>query len=96
MCAAYGIKFRSVDIDAMEYQENNRGGKIRTALRNKTTWDTFPQIFIGGKFVGGCTDVFDDCKDGKLQKMLKELNIDFNKKANKDPSSFLPGWLHPR
>lgn len=96
MCTAYGIKFKSVDIDAVEYQEDNRGGKIRAALQNKTTWNTFPQIFIEGEFVGGCTDVFDDCKDGSLQKRLAELNIAYNDKVDKDPYSFLPGWLHPR
>ncbi len=96
MCAAYGINYKAIDIDAAKYQENNRGSKLRAALRNKTTWDTFPQIFIDGKFVGGCTDVFEDCKDGKLQKKLAELNIDYDDKVNKDPYSFLPGWLHPR
>ena len=96
MCAEYGINFRSVDIDSVEYQQNNRGGKIRAALRDKTTWNTFPQIFIGGEFAGGCTDVFDDCKNGKLQKKLADFGIAFNHKANKDPYSFLPGWLHPR
>ncbi len=96
MCAAYDIEFRSVNIDALEYQENNRGGKIRAALRDKTTWDTFPQIFINGEFIGGCTDIFDDCKDDKLQEKLAKLNIPYNVKANKDPYSFLPNWLHPR
>ncbi len=96
MCAAYGIEFKSVDIDALEYQENNRGGKIRAALRNKTTWDTFPQIFIGGDFVGGCTDVFDGWKDGSLQEKLAKQNINFKNNVSKDPYSFLPGWLHPR
>lgn len=96
MCASYGIKFKSVDIDAAEYQSGNRGGKIRAALRSITSWDTFPQIFIGGEFAGGCTDVFDDCKDGRLQKRLAELKIAYDDKASKDPYSFLPGWLHPR
>lgn len=96
MCAAYGIEFKSVDIDALQYQENNRGGKIRAALSNKTTLDTFPQIFIGGEFVGGCTDVFDEYKDGRLQKRLEGLNITYSDDVDKDPYSFLPGWLHPR
>ena len=96
MCAAYGIEFKSVDIDALEYQENNRGGKLRAALRGKTTWDTFPQIFIGGEFAGGCTDVFDEWKDGSLQKRLGGLQIDYDETTGKDPYSFLPGWLHAR
>ncbi len=94
--AEYGIDFRSVDIDSVEYMENNRGGKIRAALRNKTTWNTFPQIFINGEFIGGCTDLFDDCKDGSLQNRLNSHNIPYNDSIKTDPYSFLPGWLHPR
>lgn len=96
MCAEYGIPFRSVDIDSVAYMDDNRGGKIRTALRNKTGWNTFPQIFIKGEFVGGCTDLFDDCKDGKLQKLLDQHGIPCNESVTTDPYSLLPTWLHPR
>ncbi len=94
--AEYGIEYRSVDLDSVEYQENNRGGKIRVALRNKTTWNTFPQIFIKGKFIGGCTDLFDGIKDGKLLSKLEQLDIEHKKDVSADPYDFLPGWLHPR
>lgn len=94
--AEYGIDYRSVDIDSVEYAENNRGGKIRAALRNKTTWNTFPQIFINGEFIGGCTDLFDDCKDGSLQERLSTHNISYDSSVKTDPYSFLPSWLHPR
>jgi cysteine synthase len=96
MLAAYGIPYRSVDLDSVAYQDNNRGGKLRVALRNRTTWDTFPQIFINGDFVGGCTDVFDQCKDGRLQERLQGDGIDCDLSVTKDPYEFLPGWLHPR
>ena len=60
----YEIPYHSVDLDSVEYQQNNRGANMRTALRNKTSWNTFPQIFIQGEFLGGCTDLFDGCKAG--------------------------------
>jgi len=50
--AEYGFSYKSADIDSVEYQEKSHGGKLRVALRNKTTWNTFPQIFIKGKFNG--------------------------------------------
>src|SRR5262249_36402167 len=34
--AAYRIPYRSVDLDSMEYQQDNRGGKIRAALAART------------------------------------------------------------
>ncbi len=94
--AEYGISYRSVDLDSLEYQKGNRGGKMRVALSEKTGWNTFPQIFINGEFVGGCTDLFDDCKNEDLQKRLARAGVPFNKNVKTDPYGFLPGWLHPR
>ncbi len=94
--AEYGITYRSVDLDSVAYLDNNRGGNIRAVLRNKTGWNTFPQIFINGEFIGGCTDLFDGCKDGSLLQQLDALQIPRNTSVTTDPYSFLPGWLHPR
>lgn len=94
--AEYGIEYRSVDLDSVEYQKDNLGGKIRVALRNKTTWNTFPQLFINGEFIGGCTDLFDGIKDGTLLAKLAQHEIKHNKEVSVDPYTFLPGWLHPR
>lgn len=94
--AKYEIPYRSVDLDSVEYQENNRGQKMRMALRDKTTWNTFPQIFIKGEFKGGCTDLFDGCKDESLLKELKALEINYNESIKVDPYDFLPKWLHSR
>ena len=94
--AEYGVQFRSVDLDSIEYQTDNRGGKIRAALRSKTTWDTFPQIFINGNFIGGCTDLFDGLKDGSMLKILDDEGVSFNKEITTDPYDFIPKWLHSR
>lgn len=92
----YKIPFVSVDIDSVAYQENNRGGKIREVLKDKTTCVTIPQIFIGGEFVGGCSELFDGIKDGSVAKMLKSNEVVYNQSEQTDPYSFLPAWLHPR
>lgn len=96
MFAMYEIPYRSIDLDSVVYQENNKGGNIRAALREKTNAKTIPQIFIGGQYIGGATDLFDACKDGSIQKMLEENTVNYNKDVNADPYSFLPGWLHKR
>ena len=67
-----------------------------TVIENKTTWTTFPQIFIEGEFIGGCTDLFDACKDGSLASQLQSKNIPMNNDIKDDPYTFLPKWLHPR
>ena len=96
MFARFGIPYVSVDLDSVEYQKDNRGGKIRAALTAKTSVATIPQIFVGGELVGGSTDVLDAWKQGKLQKLLKQARVKFDENLNIDPHSFLPTWLHPR
>jgi cysteine synthase A len=94
--AKQGIAYRSVDLDSVEYQRDNRGGKIRAALTARTAMATIPQVFIGGQFVGGCTDVFDAYKSGRLQQLLDGARVSYERSLKLDPYSFLPSWLHPR
>ena len=94
--AKQGIAYRSVDLDSVEYQRDNRGGQIRAALTAKTSMATIPQIFVGGEFVGGCTDVFDAYKSGRLQQLLDGARVSYDRSLRLDPYSFLPSWLHPR
>jgi cysteine synthase A len=94
--SAYGIEFDSVDLDSLAYSENNRGGKIRTALHQHTSCNTFPQIFINGQFIGGCTDLFDGMKDGRILTKLEQLNISYDKQVTINPYDLLPSCLHPR
>jgi cysteine synthase A len=96
MFANYEIPYRSVDLDSADYQQDDWGGQVRAALAARTTWNTIPQIFVGGEFVGGCTDVFDAWREGRLQKLLDEHGVAYGAQASADPYSFLPTWLHPR
>jgi cysteine synthase A len=90
------IPYRSVDLDSVEFQEGARGQKIRAVLAEKTSMKTIPQIFIGGEFVGGCTDMFDGWKAGDIQKLLASNGVTYTSDIEIDPYSFLPEWLHPR
>ncbi|MDH3612726.1 MAG: cysteine synthase A [Gammaproteobacteria bacterium] len=96
MFAEYEIPYRSIDLDSVAYQEDNKGGKIRKALEQRTGLKTIPQIYVGGKHLGGASETFDACKDGSLAKLLEENSVSWNKSVDTEPYSFLPGWLHTR
>lgn len=91
-----GIDYQSVDLDSVAYQADNRGGDIRTVLRQMTGAPTIPQIFVGGKHIGGATETFDAFNDGSLKAMLAEHGVSFDADMTRDAYSFLPSWLHPR
>ncbi len=91
-----GIAYRSIDLDSVEYQRDQRGQKIRAALTARTSMQTIPQIFIGGEFVGGCTDLFGAWKTGRIQNLLRQAGVIYAEDIEVDPYAFLPGWLHPR
>ena len=91
-----GIEYRSVDLDSVAYQENDWGGRIRRALRARTACPTIPQVFVGGRFIGGCTEVFDAWRSGELQASLRDKGASFDASVEIDPYSLLPVWLQPR
>jgi cysteine synthase A len=96
MFAEYDIPYRSIDLDSVAYQEDNRGGDIRKAIEQRTGQKTIPQIYVGGIHVGGATETFDAIRDGTLQKLLEDNGVAWNRAVDTDPYSFLPGWLHKR
>jgi cysteine synthase A len=96
MFAQYEIPYRSIDLDSVEYQKDNLGDEIRAALRDQIHSKTIPQIFIGGNHIGGATELFDACKDGKMKRLLEENSVAWNKDVDMDPYTLLPGWLHAR
>jgi cysteine synthase A len=96
MLSRYGVAFRSIDLDSVEFQAGDRGGAIRAALTAHTRASTLPQIFIGGELVGGSTDLVEAWRAGRAQELLGRHGVAFNRDAAEDPRSFLPGWLQPR
>jgi cysteine synthase A len=94
--AKLGIEYRSVDLDSVEYQQDDRGGKIRAVLAERTGAVTIPQIYIGGEHIGGCTELFDACRDGSMQRRLAAAGVEYAAESELDPYTLLPNWLHPR
>ncbi len=94
--AKYGVPYTSIDLDAAAYQQGDRGGKMFDVLKKRTGSLTLPQIFIGGDFAGGCTEVFDSLKSGQLHTRLQEHGVTVDPSIKTNPYELLPGWLHPR
>ena len=94
--ARLGVDYRSVDLDSVEYQDDDLGGKIRADLKQRIGSPTIPQIWIGGTYIGGCTELFDAMREGRMQALFEEAGVEFDRDLDLDPYSLLPGWLHPR
>ena len=94
--AKCAIPYRSVDLDSAAYQRDDRGGQIRAVLRARTGSKTIPQVFVGGEFIGGCTETLDMFKGGRLQRLLSQHGVSFDESVRIDPYTLLPAWLHPR
>jgi cysteine synthase len=94
--ARLGIAFESVDIDSVALQQQDMGTKVRAVLKQRTGAPTIPQIWIGGTHLGGAMDLFDAMRTGRLQRLLSDAGIRYDRDADIDPDQFLPKWLHPR
>jgi cysteine synthase A len=90
------ISYRAIALDSAEYQRDNLGGEIRVALTACTSVSTIPQIFIGGKYLGGCTETFDAYQRGHLQSLLRQHGVQFDPAVEVDPYTLLPAWLQTR
>jgi cysteine synthase A len=94
--AQAGIAYHSVDLDSVKYQHNDRGGKIRAVLAQRTGTPFIPKVFVGGRHIGGCTEVFEAWRSGALQTHLADCAVDYDRTIPIDPTSLLPKWLQPR
>jgi cysteine synthase A len=94
--ARLGIQYHSVDIDSVALQAGDMGTKIRAVLKHRTGSPTIPQIYIGGTLMGGCTELFDAMKAGRVQQLLDAADVEHDRGADVDPYGLLPKWLHPR
>jgi cysteine synthase A len=93
---AYGIAYRSVDLDSVPFQQDNMGGEIRKDLHRRLGAPTIPQVFVGGAPIGGCTETLELFRTGELQARLKACGVAYDAGVTGDPARFLPKWVHPR
>ena len=60
-----GKPFKTIDV------LSNR--EIRSRMQEFSNWPTFPQVFIGGQFIGGCDIVTEMFGSGELQSAVKKV-----------------------
>ncbi len=93
---AAGVPYESVDLDAVGYQPDDLGGRIRTALEKRIGTRTIPQVFVGGEHVGGATEVMQAFNQGRLQALFRRHGVKFDPQFRADAFSYLPRWLQKR
>ncbi len=59
-----GVPFKAIDILA---EQDKREG-----VKAYTSWPTIPQVFVGGKFVGGCDIVRELHARGELAPLIRK------------------------
>lgn len=59
---ATGAKFQTVNI--------LEDGEIREGIKQFSNWPTLPQLYINGKFVGGCDITRELFESGELKKLV--------------------------
>ena len=57
-----GVAFDEVDVTFK--------GKLRREIQERSKSHTVPQVFINGKFIGGCDELMRLEQDGKLDRLL--------------------------
>ena len=55
----------------LEYGNYLSGWKPRLAIKMWSGWPTFPQVYIGGEFVGGCDIMIAAYQSGELAETLE-------------------------
>ncbi|KAG2580816.1 monothiol glutaredoxin-S10-like [Panicum virgatum] len=69
-----GVQPHVIELDHLGAQ----GPQLQKVLERLTGQSTVPNVFIGGKHVGGCTDTLKLHRKGELASMLSDLDIDIN------------------
>jgi monothiol glutaredoxin len=59
----YGYPFETEDVLA--------DAQVREGIKRYSNWPTIPQVFINGKFVGGCDILHEMHERGELEPLLK-------------------------
>lgn len=64
--------FRALNVP-FETRDVLEDNELREGIKKYSNWPTVPQVFIGGKFVGGCDITRELYQSGELEKMIKNV-----------------------
>ena len=68
------LKHLKVNFKGINVLEDSQ---IRESIKEYSDWPTIPQLYIKGKFVGGCDIVKEMFEKSEIQNMLKEQKIKY-------------------
>ena len=66
------LKHLKIEFKGINVLESN---EIRQGIKDFTDWPTIPQLYVKGKFVGGCDIVKEMFEKGELKKLFEEKKI---------------------
>ena len=46
--------------------------EVRQGIKEFSDWPTIPQVYVGGKFIGGCDIVTEMHANGELEELVKK------------------------
>ena len=61
------VQFRGINV----LEDEN----LRQGIKDFSDWPTIPQLYIKGKFIGGCDIVKEMFENGELKNLLKEKQL---------------------
>lgn len=76
-CSQVKSLFTKLNVPAkvVELDQLEDGDDVQSALQEVSGMRTVPQVFVGGKLVGGCDDTLAAYKSGSLGSMLSEVGL---------------------
>jgi len=90
---ALAVPYKDVSLDAAELAQGELGLRLRRALALRAGAPTIPQLFVGGRHVGGCMDAMAAFRSGALQQSLEAAGVAVQPPPALEPEAFLPRWL---
>lgn len=61
------LQQKNIPFDEVDLSDNHAK---RQEIADQTGWTTVPMIFIGEEFIGGCDDLYELDRSGRLQGIL--------------------------
>ena len=61
---SHGVDYETVDVLA--------DPEIRQGIKEYSSWPTIPQLYVGGKFIGGCDICVEMDQSGELESLLTD------------------------
>lgn len=71
----HGIPFRDIDTQTAGTEAGFSDTQVRRSLEARTGSRTVPQLFIGGKSIGGATELVSALRGGQLGQLFAEHGL---------------------